>query len=302
MSWSTGIRGVEAAKLLGLSSVPCIRIDHLDETEQRLLRLAVNRLGEKGAWDLDELEFEELTITDAPIEISGFGADEVEQLTEEGREDGQALTIDVAPSLGSAVARLGDVFRLGPHCVICGDLTDPAVIRRLMGDDVARFVLTDAPFDVAIGRDVTGGEAEKSAEASGADAMTDGVLLDTNWTWIETVPPYLVDGGLLGTFIDWRGLSIVHASATALGLTPLDLVVWAKANAGMGSLYASQHELLPLFKKGSAAHVNNLSIGKRGRQRTNLWTYPDVASPGSGAQKNDRDHRSEKPVAMLEVR
>jgi ParB-like chromosome segregation protein Spo0J len=72
---------LEAAKLLGLSSVPCIRVDHLDETEQRLLRLAVNRLGEKGFWDLGELqaEFKELIIADAPIEISGFDADEVGQ-------------------------------------------------------------------------------------------------------------------------------------------------------------------------------------------------------------------------------
>src|ERR1035441_3328090 len=55
---------LEAAKLLGLSSVPCIRVDHLDETEQRLLRLVVNRLGEKGVWDVGELEaeFKELII------------------------------------------------------------------------------------------------------------------------------------------------------------------------------------------------------------------------------------------------
>ena len=71
---------VEAAKLLGLSSAPCIRVDHLDETEQRLLRLAVNRLAEKGIWDIGELEaeFKELIIADAPIEISGFGLDEID--------------------------------------------------------------------------------------------------------------------------------------------------------------------------------------------------------------------------------
>jgi DNA modification methylase len=281
---------VEAAKLLGLSSVPCIRVDHLDEIEQRLLRLAVNRLGEKGAWDLDELkvEFEELTIAGAPIEISGFGVDEVEQLTEEGREDRPALTIDVAPSPDPAVARPGDVFRLGPHCVICGDAADPAVIRRLMGDDVARFVLTDAPLDVATGGDATG-EVEELDKAFGADARTDGVLRDANRTWIEAVLPHLMDGGLLGPFIDWRGLPIVHAFATALGLTPLDLVVWAKAKAGVGSLYPSQHELLPLFKKGSAAHVNNLPTGKRQGQRSNLWTSANG------------DHGSEKPTAMLQA-
>jgi hypothetical protein len=187
------------------------------------------------------------------------------QLTEEGREDEQQIAIDLAPSANHPVARPGDIFQLGPHRVICGDPTDPAIIRRLIADDLARFVLTEAPLVVATVGDPTGGEAEEPKKASSADARMDGPLRNANRTWIEAVLPYLVDGGILGTFIDWRGLPIVHASATALGLMPLDLVVLAKANAGMGSLYPSQHELLPLFKKGSAAHVNNRSVGKRGR-------------------------------------
>jgi DNA modification methylase len=286
---------LEAAKLLGLSSVPCIRVDHLDETEQRLLRLAVNRLGEKGFWDFGELEaeFKELIIADAPIEISGFGTDEVEQLVNEVNEDEQQ-TGYVTPSADCAVARRGDLFRLGTHCVICGDAADPTVIRRLMGHDVARFVFTD----VAIGEDVIGGNPRESAAASGE--MTDAQFRDFNQKWIDAVLPYLVDGGILGTFIDWRGLPIVHAPAIALGLTALDLIVWAKANSGMGGLYQSQHKLLPLFKKGSAAHVNNVSVGKRGRHRSNLWSYPGASSLGSAARKGLLDHRSEKPTAMLE--
>jgi DNA modification methylase len=83
-------------------------------------------------------------------------------------------------------------------------------------------------------------------------------------------------------------------------LTPLDLIVWAKANPGMGNLYRSEHELLPLFKKGSASHVNNFSAGKRGRRhRTNLWAYPTSPS-GSAGRKTLPDHGSEKPTAMLE--
>lgn len=85
----------------------------------------------------------------------------------------------------------------------------------------------------------------------------------------------------------------------ALNLTPLNLVVWAKTNAGMGSLYRSQHELLPLFKKGAASHVNNIALGKRGRHRTNLWTYPGASSLGSDARKGLQDHPTVKPVAML---
>jgi DNA modification methylase len=291
---------LEAAKLLGLSSVPCIRVDHLDETEQRLLRLAVNRLGEKGFWDIAELkaEFEELIIADAPIEISGFGSDEIDQLVADTNGAGCEIG-DLAPlPEASAIARVGDLFRLGSHHLICGDATDPAAVRRLMRTDVARMVFTDEPFNVAIGGHVTGGEHREFVMASGE--MTDAQFLDFNQKWMDAVLPYLVDGGILGTFIDWRGLPIAHAAAMALGLTPLNLVVWAKTNAGMGSLYRSQHELLPLFKKGCASHVNNIALGRRGRHRTNLWAYPGASSLGSESRKGLQDHPTVKPTAMLE--
>jgi hypothetical protein len=125
---------LQAAQLLGLASVPCIRVDHLDETEQRLLRLAVNRLGEKGFWDVGELEaeFKELIIAEAPIEISGFGADEINQIVI-GENKGGGEAGDLAPLPGtSAISRVGDLFLLGTHLLICGDAADPAVVRRLM--------------------------------------------------------------------------------------------------------------------------------------------------------------------------
>jgi DNA modification methylase len=291
---------LEAAKLLGLSSVPCIRVDHLDETEQRLLRLAVNRLGEKGIWDISELEaeFKELIIADAPIEISGFGSDEIDQVVIGENEDPYEAG-DLEPLPGaSASTRVNDLFLLGPHRLICGDATDPAVVRRLMRTDVARMVLTDEPFNVAIGGHVTGGDHREFVMASGE--MTDSQFLEFNRKWMDAILSHLLDGGILGTFIDWRGLPIVHCAATGLELTPLNLVVWAKTNAGMGSLYRSQHELLPLFKKGSAPHVNNISLGKRGRHRTNLWTYPGASSLGSDARKGLQDHPTVKPIAMLQ--
>jgi DNA modification methylase len=85
-----------------------------------------------------------------------------------------------------------------------------------------------------------------------------------------------------------------------LGLIPLNVVVWAKTNAGMGSLYRSQHELLPMFKKGVAPHVNNIELGKKGRWRSNVWTYPGASSLGSDARRGLPDHPTVKPTAMLE--
>jgi DNA modification methylase len=312
-----GVARIEAARLLGLESVPCIRVGHLSDDEQRILRLAVNRLAEKGEWDLAALkiEFNELILKDAPIEISGFTPDEIDQIVvldpSDGIERGPlAPEADAVP-----VARLGDMFRLGPHCLICGDATDPAVLRRLMrgdlkahlnsrvaaiarGDLLARLLLSDEPYNVRIAGNVTGGRHREFAMASGE--MTPAEFLAFNEAWMGAALPHLADGGVLATFIDWRGYPTVDAAAASLGLDPLNLIVWAKTNAGMGSLYRSQHELLPLFKKGDAPHVNNVALGKRGRWRSNLWTYPGASSLGSDARRGLKDHPTVKPTAMLE--
>jgi DNA modification methylase len=292
---------LQAARLLGLGRAPCIRLEHLSENEQRVLRLAANRLGEKGEWNLDELkvEFEELILSDAPIEVTGFTSDEIDQIVL--GDAGDAVEQGpLEPEAGAiAVARLGDVFELGPHRLICGSATDPETLRRLMqGDQAARLLLTDEPYNVPIAGHVTGGRHREFAMASGE--MTDAEFLAFNEAWMEAALPCLCDGSVFGTYIDWRGLSTVSAAAAKLGLKPLNLIVWAKTNAGMGSLYRSQHELLPLFKCGSAPHVNNVELGKRGRWRSNVWTYPGASSLGSDARRGLKDHPTVKPTAMLE--
>jgi DNA modification methylase len=291
---------IEAAKALGLPAVPCIRIDHLTNEEQRTLRLAINRLGEKGEWDLAELkiEFEELILTDAPIEISGFTLEQIDQIVLgdeiEGTEQGP-----LAPEPGAVpVARLGDIFRLGHHRIICGDATDPTVLARLMGgESPARLVLTDEPYNVRIIGNVTGGAHREFLMASGEMSAIE--FLAFNNAWMSAAMPFLCDGGLFGTFIDWRGYHAVFAEASKLALTPVNLIVWAKTNAGMGSLYRSQHELLPLFKKGDAPHVNNIDLGRKGRWRSNVWTYPGASSFGSDARQGLEDHPTVKPAALL---
>jgi DNA modification methylase len=153
----------------------------------------------------------------------------------EGLEQGP-----LEPDPATAVARVGDMFQLGAHRIVCGDATDPAVFARLLEGDVpARLVLTYEPYNVKIAGNVTGGAHREFAMASGE--MTDAEFLAFNEAWTAAVLPYLCDGGVCGTFIDWRGSPIVHSATTKLGLVPLNLIVWAKTNAGMGSLYRSQH-------------------------------------------------------------
>jgi DNA modification methylase len=120
-----------------------------------------------------------------------------------------------------------------------------------------------------------------------------------NLAWIGACLPYVCDGGLCATFTDWRGYPAVVAAALQLGLAPFDLIVWAKTDGAMGNLYRSQHELLPLFKKGKAPHIHNVKRGKKRRSRSNVWTYPR-ARLGSEARQGRQDHPTVKPVAMLE--
>jgi DNA modification methylase len=296
-----GAARVEAARCLGLERVPCVRIEHLSDDEQRVLRLAVNRLGETGSWNLETLkiEFEELVLSDAPIEISGFSLDEIDQIVLSDDAGGLEKGPLEPDPFATPMSKLGDIFQLGPHRIACGDATDPEMLRRVLGDgEVARLVLTDEPYNVRIVGNVTKSRHREFAMASGE--MSDDEFLAFNEAWMKAVLPHLHDGGVLATFIDWRGYPTANTAATKLGLAPLNLIVWAKTNGGMGSLYRSQHELLPLFKKGSAPHVNYVGLGKRGRWRSNVWTYPGASSLGSAARRGLLDHPIVKPTAMLE--
>ena len=192
-----------------------MRIDHLCEDEQRVLRLAVNRLAEKGEWNLDELkiEFEELILTDAPIEISGFALDEIDQIVLGGGATASNRGRS-RPSRAVAVARVGDVFELGPHRVICGDATDPDVLAAPDGGDGARSSRPDRrALQCEDRRQCHRRRHREFAMASGE--MTDDEFLAFNVAWMAAALPCLCDGGVFGTFIDWRGYPTVHSAAAA---------------------------------------------------------------------------------------
>ena len=185
----------------------------------------------------------------------------------------------------------------GGHRIVCGDATDPEVYRVLFGDEMARLVLTDEPYNVPISGHVTKGNHREFAMASGE--MFDVQFSAFNSAWIGASLAHLCDGGLFGTFIDWRGYPLVHSAATGHSLVPIDLCVWTKTNGGMGSLYRSQHELFPLYKNGKAAHVNNIELGRNGRWRSNVWCYPGASSVSSDSRKGLELHPTVKPAAML---
>ncbi len=294
-----GVIRVAAAKQLGLPVIRCLKVGHLSAKELRLLRLALNRLGEKGSWDLGELrtEFQELIAEGVHIETSGFTAAEIDQIViDEELEPCDAIlreSTDQAP-----VVQVGDIFVLGKHRIFCGDATKEDSYKQLAQDCRFRLVLTDPPYNVRIAGNVTNSGHREFVMASGE--MTESEFATFNETWISLAAHYLIDGGLFASFIDWRGFPSIYEAARMHLLQQLNLVVWAKTNAGMGSLYRSQHELLPIFKKGKGSHVNNVALGKSGRWRSNVWNYPGASSLGSDSRKGLELHPTVKPISLLE--
>ncbi len=294
-----GLVRIAAAKQLGLTSVPAVRVEHLDVNQQKLLRLASNRLGEKGEWDFDELRivFDEMIADDIPVALSGFTTGEVDQiLLGDDRPGIERGPLVPDPTL-LPVARLGDLFVLGDHLLVCGDARDPSTLRQVMGADRARLLCTDPPYNVRIAGNVSTKHRREFVMGSGE--LSDEEFGAFNRAWIDAALPHLVDGALCAPFIDWRGQATVTAAAGTCHLELINLIVWSKTNGGMGSLYRSGHELLPLFKYGRAAHVNNVQLGAKGRNRTNVWSYAGASTVGSDARRGLKEHPTVKPTSML---
>lgn len=291
----------EAAKELGIPDVPVVVLTHLDPVERRKLALTLNRIGETGVWDIPVLEVEmtELVELGEDLVVTGFDAAEIDGLTVLVEEDDAADDV-VPPVPVRPVSRAGDCWCLGGHRLVQGDCRSPANWALVMGpQERARLVLTDQPYNVPNVGHVTSREGVREF-AMAAGEMSREEFAGFTREWIVAALPHLVDGGLLATFIDWRSVEIVLAAGREAGLALLNVVVWAKNNAGQGSLWRSRHELLPVFRSGTAQHVNNVALGKHGRWRSNVWEYAGASSLGSEARAELGGHPTPKPCAMLE--
>ena len=298
---------VEAARELGLKSVPCIRISHLDERQVRGLRIALNKIQETGTWDEPALKLElayQLEFN-TDLTVLGFEGPELDNLFEisVGAGDGPDPVDDVGqmPEPNApAVAKLGDVWILGDHQIYCGNGRDIDSVLRLFGSRTADMVFTDPPFNVPVNghvRVVTD-RFEEFAEASGE--MTPEEFTEFLSGFIVAVDQVTSVGTLIYCFMDWRHMEEMQGAIRTVGFELLNLCVWVKPNGGMGSFYRSRHELVFVIKKPGAPHTNNVELGRHGRYRTNVWEY---AGATGGARDEADDfalHPTVKPVRLVE--
>jgi DNA modification methylase len=161
-------------------------------------------------------------------------------------------------------------------------------------------VFTDPPYNVPIEGHVSG----KGRVHHGEFVMASGEMTSDQFTqFLESVfrnlVLYSVNGSLHFQCMDWRHMPEILAAGQKAYAELKNLCVWTKNNAGMGSLYRSQHELIFVFKSGSGPHINNVQLGKHGRNRSNVWSYAGLSAFGAGRDADLVAHPTVKPLAMV---
>lgn len=298
----------EACRQLGWDRVPTISLGHLTREQARAFLIADNRLTENSEWN-DRLlaeQLKELSLLDLNFEldVTGFEVGEIdlriESLNDAPAEDDPA---DQIPTVaGPAVSRVGDIWILGKHRVICGSAIEAATYGTLLEDNKAALVFTDPPYNVPVQGHISGNGAIRHREF----AMASGEMSPEQFTEFLHQTCSLLGAHSTASAIhyicmDWRHVGELLAAGSAAYSELINLCVWVKHNGGMGSLYRSQHELVFVFKNGAAPHQNNVQLGKFGRNRTNVWTYRGVNDFGRETEEGNllAMHPTVKPVALV---
>jgi DNA modification methylase len=296
---------LEAAQHLGLREVPIIVIAGLSEAEKRALALADNKIAANAGWDRKLLaaELGELAALlpecNLSIDITGFEASEVDALMGDLVDPEQDPADELPAIVNTPVSRSGDLWQLNEHRLLCGDATAAPDMRRLMERNRAAMVFTDPPYNLRIpsiqgrGRIKHGNFEQASGEMS-SDQFTRFLR-----TSLGLAAKHSVSGSIHYIFIDWRHIGELLAAGSEVYSNLKNIVVWRKTNAGQGSFYKSQHELICVYKSGDAAHVNNFELGQHGRNRSNVWTYAGVNTFRAGRLEDLSSHPTVKPVALV---
>jgi DNA modification methylase len=287
---------------LGMQDIPTIRACHLSESDKRAFIIADNRLAELASWDqrvlARELHFLNELDIDFDFAAIGFDTPEVDFILESNDDvdDGADLlprAIDLPP-----VTKEGDLWQLGVHHVYCGSALEKSPYDIVLAGDRAQMVFTDPPYNVPIQGHVGGRGTIKHREfamASGEMAPAEfQAFLATTATRIEETA---CDGAMCFVCMDWRHCEDLLKATKRFELK--NICIWVKNNAGMGSLYRSQHEFVFVFKCGAAEHINNVELGRHGRNRTNVWEYRGSNSFGTDRESFLKYHPTVKPVALV---
>jgi DNA modification methylase len=260
---------LEAAIHLNLETIPCIVLSHLTEAQKKAYVIADNKLALNADWDFVMLqnEFESLRLDDFDLELTGFSLEEIESLMPEEEPEVFCDENDCPDAPEEPIAKLGDIWLLGEHRLMCGDSTSIDAVDQLMAGNRVDLIFTDPPYNVAFN-----GRSGKHAVIKNDD-LEENEFKDFISAVCQTIlainAPYYI-------WCNWKFYSILQ---TALPFKAC--IVWAKNVFGMGKGYRHQHEFC-LF---------NGDIDDRIKNESDLWNI---------SKDINYVHPTQKPTALAE--
>ena len=289
----------QPAGVLGMAEVPVIRVSFATEADTRAFILAHNRLAELSSWDnaivAEELSF--LLEDGYDFEVTGFTTADLDFAL---ADDDPPENIELPDPTATAVSRRGDLWLIGPHKLYNGDARDTVSYEALLGEERARLVFADSPYNVPIQGHVSGNGKVRHREFE----VASGELSPAEFTaFLRSVFRNCVRFSMAGSIhyqcMDFRHIREILDAADGVYDQFKQLIVWVKTNAGQSAFYRSQHELVFVFKAGKARHVNNFGLGGGGVYRTNVVRHAGANTFRKGRARDLADHCTVKPTAMV---
>jgi len=290
------LKGAIAEKMREVPVVPC---DGWTDAQVKAFRLMVNRSVSWADWDLDALalEFGELKAMEFDLSLTGFDSREIDAftLTPNTAED------EVPPVPETAISRLGDLWLLGPHRILCGDAASPEAVTLLLGERKPRLMITDPPYGISLDsewRDRAGLNGHGPAEPSYMKHRTAGhtettISGDTRADWSEA----------FGLVPSLQVAYVWHASAFTrevlsgllrIGFVHHQQIIWDKTRIVLTRThYWFEHEPCWYVRRENAAW-----FGKPGENST-IWRCPSPKFIVGGSKEDKFDHPTQKPVELM---
>jgi DNA modification methylase len=265
------------------------------------LVLAENRLAELGGWDDDllQVELKFLFEADYDLTVTGFELKDLDFTNGDVVAKEEAVQL---PALGAvAVSRPGDHWLFDDRfSLYCGNARHAESYEIVLRGEQAAMVIADPPYNVPIDGHVSGlGKVRHSEFLEASGELNPSEFTAFLRSIFRNCARFSTDGSIHYHCMDWRHVREILDAADGVYSQFKQLVVWNKAgNAGMGSFYRSQHELIFVFKSGRGRHTNNFSLGETGRYRTNVWDYPGCNTFRKGRAADLEAHPTVKPLGL----
>lgn len=286
---------VMAARKLKLSEVPCIRLSHLSDAQKRAYVIADNKLALNAGWDeaMLKLELADLQSLNFDLDLTGFSADEIDVLLAEKGTEGLTDPDDTPEPPVEPVTRLGDVWICGQHRVMCGSSLDQSQVELLCAGQRVDMLLTDPPYNVALGMNETPEEAKKR------NRRTDGLVVQNDSMDDQSFRIFLRDAFVSADTVMKPGavFYIWHADSEGYnfrgackdaGWPVRQCLIWRKSSLVMGRQdYQWRHEPCLYGWKEGAGH-----LWASDRKQTTILEFDKPSRNG--------EHPTMKPVALFE--